>query len=137
MKNVLLACLAVVVLGACANTVKIEPALLPDSPEAIVQRQVDAYNRRDLDAFVATYAANAEAFTFPNTPLGTGHDAWRAIYGPLFRDTPDLNVVISRRIVHGATVIDEEQLTMNGKLLKVVAIYQIESGKIRRVWFIE
>lgn len=105
--------------------------------EAIVQTQVDAYNRRDLEAFLATYAEDAEAFTFPNTPIGAGKKSFRDIYGGLFRETPDLAVVISNRIVQGNFVIDEEQVNAGGKKVKATAIYQVEAGKIRRVWFLE
>ncbi len=32
----------------------------PSDPAAVVQRQFDAYNRKDLDTLLATYAPNAE-----------------------------------------------------------------------------
>jgi len=36
------------------------PLLMP--AEQIVQQQLDAYNRRDIDAWLATYAADAEQY---------------------------------------------------------------------------
>lgn len=105
--------------------------------EALVQRQVDAYNKRDLEAFLDSYADDAEAFNFPARLMGSGKKVFRDIYGELFSQTPDLSVVISKRIVQGRFVIDEEHVTAGGKKIKATAIYQIEPGKIRRVWFIE
>ncbi len=121
---------------AAPATVPAPTAALSDL-EALVQRQVEAYNRRDLEAFLDTYAEDAEAFFFPDRPLGSGKKAFREIYGDLFTKTPDLAAVIRKRIVQGNKVIDEEWVTAGGKSIKAVAIYQVESGRIRRVWFIE
>jgi hypothetical protein len=44
-----------------------------DLPEAVVQRQLDAYNARDLDALLATYASDARQYALPATLLATGH----------------------------------------------------------------
>jgi len=35
---------------------------MPNSPLAVVQAQLDAYNAKDLDALMATYAPNAQQF---------------------------------------------------------------------------
>ena len=35
-------------------------------PATLVQRQLDAYNARDLDAILATYADDAEQFEHPS-----------------------------------------------------------------------
>ena len=42
------------------------------SPAAVVQRQLDAYNARDLDALIATYAADARQYEHPATLLAPG-----------------------------------------------------------------
>jgi hypothetical protein len=34
------------------------------APEAVVQRQLDAYNARDIDALLAIYAADAQMFEY-------------------------------------------------------------------------
>ncbi len=47
-------------------------------PVSVVQRQLDAYNARDIDALMATYAEDTEQFDFPNTPLAIGAVAVRA-----------------------------------------------------------
>ncbi len=45
--------------------------------EVIVQRQVDAYNKRDLEAFLDSYADDAEAFNFPARLMGSGKKVFR------------------------------------------------------------
>jgi hypothetical protein len=36
-------------------------------PAAVVQRQLDAYNAKDIDALMQTYAADAQQFEFPTS----------------------------------------------------------------------
>jgi hypothetical protein len=47
--------------------------LLRKSPEEVVQQQVNAYNARDIDAFLATFAPDAQLHEFPGKPLRTIH----------------------------------------------------------------
>ncbi len=42
------------------------------SPEAVVQRQLDAFNARDIDALMATYADDIELFEHPAKLLAAG-----------------------------------------------------------------
>ena len=48
------------------------------SPEAVVQRQLDAYNAKDLDAWLSTYAEDAKQFELGGGLLAQGHVAIRA-----------------------------------------------------------
>ena len=112
----------------------IDNTCLP-SPETVVQTQLDAYNARDLDAFLATYAAEAEILGFPATLHNKGHDAMRNRYALRFADT-QLHAKLVKRIVMGTTVIDHElvQVTLPEGLgtMEVIVIYEIENGKIAR-----
>jgi hypothetical protein len=110
----------------------------PRSPaERVVQAQVEAYNRHDLDAFLDCYAPEVAIYQFPDKRLFAGRDAMREQYGRLFRRAPDVNVKITQRIVKGDTVIDHESGSANGRRFTAVAIYRVADGKIVGVWFIE
>ncbi|MNL71937.1 hypothetical protein D3C87_1971700 [compost metagenome] len=53
--------------------------MTPDaSPEAVVQRQLAAYNAKDLDAWLATYAEDAKQFELAGKLLAAGHAELRA-----------------------------------------------------------
>lgn len=106
------------------------------SPEIIVQKQLDAYNARDIEAFLATYSDDVKVYNFPNTPRYEGKDKMRESYGDFFKTTPDLHCEIKNRIVIGNKVVDEEYLTMNGRNFSAVAIYEVENGKIAKVTFV-
>jgi imidazolonepropionase-like amidohydrolase len=114
--------------------------LLPATPADIVQRQVNAYNARDIDAFLATYSADAKLYSLPEKLLTSGQDAMRKGYAKLFDASPYLHVRIARRMVLGNRVIDEEEVQgvgPAGKTMHAAAIYEVEQGKIARVWFVD
>ncbi|WP_298758579.1 nuclear transport factor 2 family protein [uncultured Psychroserpens sp.] len=105
--------------------------------EAIVQRNLEAYNARDIDAFMADYADDIKLYNYPNTLSTEGKEAMRKGYKDWFDRVPDLRAFIKKRIVIGNKVIDEEQVTANGKVFNAVAIYEVENGKIVKVTFIQ
>lgn len=109
------------------------------SPEAIVQAQIEAYNARDIDAFMATYAEDAQLFEHPGKLLAAGSAQLRERYAARFKD-PNLHGVIVKRIVMGNVVVDHERVTRTfpegSGVLDAVAIYEVENGKIAKVWLI-
>ncbi len=77
----------------------------------LIDRQIAAYNRRDLDGFMACYAAEARIVQPDGSYLANGHVEIRARYGELFDQSPDLHARIRTRIEAGSFVIDEEVVT--------------------------
>jgi hypothetical protein len=93
--------------------------------EAIVQRNLDAYNARNIDAFMKDYADDVTLYAYPNTLQTEGKYAMRKSYKDWFDRTTDLSALVKKRIVIGNKVIDEEQVTANGEVFNAVAIYEI------------
>lgn len=110
--------------------------VVEQSPAAVVQNQLDAYNARDIDAFLNTYSDDVQVYNFPNELNYTGKDEMRDNYTSFFDSTADLNCEIKNRIVIGNKVIDKELVTANGSTFSAVAIYEVENGKIAKVTFI-
>lgn len=112
--------------------------LLQDSPEVLAQRQLNAYNARDIEAFVEPYSDSVEIYNFPNEFRYKGKDRMREGYGSMFERTPELHCELKNRIVMGNTVIDQERVTgfADGAVIEAIAIYKIENGKIARVYFV-
>lgn len=107
--------------------------------EEIVARQLDAYNARDIDAFMACWAGNAQMLAHPDTLLAGGRDDIRARHVARFQE-PDLHAELLGRQVLGDKVVDRERVTRNfpqgrGEI-EVVAIYEVLGGLITRAWFI-
>ena len=110
----------------------------PRSPaERVVQAQVEAYNRHDIEAFLKTYSAEVKVFDFPDKLRFSGLEAMRERYGKLFKSEPAPTVKIAKRIVQGDHVIDHEEVSRGAeRQLTAVAIYRVEGGKITAVWFL-
>ncbi|MCV2356795.1 nuclear transport factor 2 family protein [Paucibacter sp. B2R-40] len=105
---------------------------------AIVQAQLDAYNARDIDAWLATYARDAKQYGYPGVLLASGRAEIRARMVERFKE-PNLHARLLGRTVletaGGATVIDHETITRTfpegpGEI-DMVAIYEVVDGLIR------
>lgn len=112
--------------------------LLQDTPEALAQRQLNAYNARNLEAFLEPYSDSVELYNFPNDMWAKGKARMREVYGGMFERTPELHCELKNRMVLGNTVIDEERVTgfPNGRVIEAIAIYKVEEGRIARVYFV-
>ncbi|MGV6831591.1 MAG: nuclear transport factor 2 family protein [bacterium] len=108
-----------------------------ESVEGIVQKQLDAYNSRDIDAFMATYSNDIKLYNYPNELRTEGKEAMRKSYQSWFDSATDLNAKVEKRIVIGNKVIDEENVTARGQQFHAVAIYEVENGLITKVTFIQ
>ncbi|MCL2874594.1 MAG: nuclear transport factor 2 family protein [Defluviitaleaceae bacterium] len=107
--------------------------------ENIVQKQLDFYNNHDLEGFLSTYHNDTKIYNLgeENTLIMDGKEVMREKYAVRL-STPGLLSVVDKRIVVGNTVIDHEVVTMEGlnEPLKVAAIYEVEDGLIKTVWFV-
>ena len=106
-------------------------------PADMAQRQLDAYNAHDLEAFAACYHEDVEVRDFPAQTLRIqGRAELRARYGPLFEKHPELHAELVQRSEQGAVVVDKERVTgMGSEVVFALAIYEVEGDLIRRVWF--
>ncbi|WP_442266770.1 nuclear transport factor 2 family protein [Tenacibaculum sp. ZS6-P6] len=107
-----------------------------ESPRHIVQKQLEAYNNRNLKNFLATFSEDVKVYTYLDKLNYQGKKKMELVYGPMFNSVKDLNCKILNRIIKGNKVIDEEQITINGKSFKTVAIYEVNNGKITTVRFL-
>ena len=127
----------IVLLCACTVSVVRTPPAAPVSPEEkVVQAQVDAFNRGDIDGFMAAYAPGAIHWEFPDDTVFAGAARIRQHYGELFAEVPDVHAEVRKRIVKGRFVIDDEFVTglpADDPHVTVV-IYEVVDGRILNVW---
>lgn len=108
------------------------------SPEELAQQQLDAYNARDIDAFLAPYSDSIAIYQFPDQLQSKGKTAMHQNYASMFEQLPLLHCQLLNRIVEGNTVIDHELVTINEeRTIRAIAIYKIKNGKIAEVYFIQ
>jgi putative hydrolase of HD superfamily len=107
-------------------------------PTTPVARQLEAYNARDIDGFMACWAADCDYYAFPDTLLAHGAEAVRARHVERFRE-PDLFGRLDARVAMGNLVVDRETVTRNFPEgvgdVDVLAIYEVDGPLIRRAWF--
>lgn len=108
-----------------------------DAVEGPVQRQLDAYNARDLEPFVAEYSDDVVVFRPPaSEPVIAGKSAFAEHYAKNRFNLPELHATVLNRIVSGSIVVDHEQVTgLPGGPREAVAVYQVKDGRIAAVWF--
>jgi hypothetical protein len=108
------------------------------SVEDPVAAQLDAYNARDIEAFMAPWAEDCLYYAFPDHLLATGAAEIRARHVVRFRE-PNLHGTLLNRVSVGSIVVDHETVTRDfpegpGKV-DVIAIYDVKDGKIVKAWF--
>jgi len=103
----------------------------------LIQRQLDAYNNQNIDAFLACYAEDAVLSGLNGDITHRGLAAIRKRHEDLFYEFPKNHARLVNRIDLGTTVIDHEQVERSpgGDKFEVAAIYTIKAGKIARVDF--
>ena len=107
------------------------------NPEDPVQRQLDAYNDRHLERFIAEYADDVQVFRPPAAePVLQGKAALAAHYAAHRFNLPALHATVLNRIVSGSTVVDHEHIVGLGpEPVSAVAVYRVDGGRITTVWF--
>ena len=106
----------------------------------LVQRQLEAYNAQDLEAFLATYADDAVIMSRATGQiLLQGKQAIRDRYGKIFQQYPKNHARIAERRTEGNNVVmDHEIVTGRGPEKPDPwdvgwVRYEVEGGLIRRV----
>ncbi|MDU0200800.1 nuclear transport factor 2 family protein [Paenibacillus sp. MAH-36] len=105
---------------------------------SVVERQLQAYNDKNIDLFMSCYSEDVKIYDFPDTLTMEGQVAMRARYEKLFETFPNMFATVDKRIHHGKYVIDHEQITgrLEGAILEAVAMYEIKDDMIIKVWFL-
>lgn len=121
-----------------------EPTATPEpggsvlEPAEVVDAQLKAFNRHDLETFLATFAPDATLSDQPEPVRASGLVEIRRIYGPRFADNPSMKVAVSSRIVQGRFVVDSETVSgfPDGSSVTEIVIYEVAGAKIAKVWVI-
>ena len=103
----------------------------------IVQKQLDAYNARDIDTFMALWSDDAQLFAHPATLLPNGAAEIRERHIARFAEANLFGKLICRMAV-GDMVVDREVVTRSfpegpGRV-DVIMIYQVAGAKIVKAW---
>lgn len=105
------------------------------TPLAVVQAHLHAYNARDLDALLATFAE--DAVFAAGDQLVVGQRGLRLLFADAFAVPADAQMRLHRAVVEGDTVACElaERITVSGAdhELDVAAFYTVREDLLTRV----
>ena len=109
----------------------------PSHAEAVVQRQLLAYNRRDLDAFTREFTDDVLIYRMPKSePSLSGKAALTAYYRDNRFNAPDLHAELVSRMVVGNKVVDHERITgLSDGVTELIAVYETTAAGISKAWF--
>jgi hypothetical protein len=107
-------------------------------PAAFAQRQLDAYNDRDLERFIREYTDDVVAYRLTGAqPFVSGKAAFAEHYRKNRFTLPDLHAELVSRMVFGNKVIDQERVFgVEPEPMEVAAIYEVTPSGISKVWFV-
>lgn len=109
-----------------------------ESPADLIQRQLDAYNAKDVSAWLSTYAPDAEQFSLHGERLAHGHDQMRTRIMLRFAE-PDLHAKLISRTVMENIVVDHEIITRNFEqgigTVEMLCVYEVQGGLIQKATF--
>lgn len=120
-----------------AGEILMVDSILHETPEAIVQRQLNAYNARNINAFMDTYADDIELYDFPSTLIAKGKKSMRKEYEDMFKQVANLYCQIENRIILGNKIIDKEIVRVANQTIRGAVVYEVEKGKIKKVTFMK
>ena len=105
----------------------------------VVQKQLEAYNARDIDAFLATFSDDIVFFNFPKEETFKGITQLREVFGNLFKNSPDLYCYIKDVIATDDMVIVHEKVRFrkNQVMQDYIAMYKVSNGKITELYFLD
>ena len=105
--------------------------------EAVVQRNMDAYNAHDAKTLSETFTPDAQFVQHPGTLIYDGRDAIYKGYSEVFRRNGKAHVQLVHRSLLGNRIVDEQEYTGLGKVpIRGLVIYEIHNGLIQMIWAI-
>jgi hypothetical protein len=125
----------ILICAAAGSAFGLSPAV--NLVEAVVARQLDAYNRQDIEAFVACFAPDVRIERDGSAEVQVGRDGMRQRYGDMFKRFPHNRATVLKRIVVGQHAVDEELVEgRDGRPFRTIAVYTVKDALITHVRFL-
>jgi hypothetical protein len=110
------------------------------TPEQLVQSNLEAYNQRDIIAFMSYFSDNIAVYGWDEGKKMEGKSEVEKFYKDLFDNSPKLHSTIVKRIVLGNKVIDHENIIGRRGSdipIEMVLVYEVKDEKIFKITVIK
>ena len=106
------------------------------TPLELAQRQLDAYNARDSERFLANFSENVKLYRMPAPePALVGKKQFGEFYASQRFNRPALYAELVSRTVLGNKVFDRERVWgVGGQPIEMVVVFEVHEGLIQTVW---
>ena len=105
---------------------------------AAVQRQTDAYNAHDAQAYAACFSVDVQFIRHPGIAQMQGRDEVYKTFAAFFRSHKDVKMrVLYRAQLGPATVVEHQEVDGIDKTpIASMVIYNVKDGLIQAAWFV-
>jgi imidazolonepropionase-like amidohydrolase len=112
--------------------------LTSETPEMLVQRQWNAFNAKNAQAFLACFDPGIKVYHFPGSVLYKGITELKKNYASQLQNTSTTHCEVKQRIVLKDTVIDKVLMKEQGKVTREqVLVYKISHDKITGLYLVD
>ena len=110
----------------------------PDGIQAIVQRQTDAYNAHDAQAYAACFTPDIQFIRHPGIAQLQGREEIYKTFAIFFRDHKNAKMRVLYRAQLGPTTVVEHQEVdgIDKAPVPSMVIYSVRGGLIQAAWFV-
>ena len=112
------------------------PASEVDTPERVVEGQLAARNRADLEALLSFFAPDAKVFEGERLTV-SGREELRRHFAAHLARSPGLSARVTSRMIQGSYVVEQEEFE-GGRhgAERAMVVYEVGGGRIVRVWIL-
>ncbi|MFZ4773110.1 MAG: hypothetical protein ACOYK9_03880 [Chlamydiia bacterium] len=106
--------------------------------EEVVQRQLIAYNEQNYEEFASCYLEDIISYHLETSLIDLEMSGSKFFdhYREKFTNNPNLHCRVTNRMVHKNLIVDHEILSgYNNRNFTDLVIYQVDDGKISKMWF--
>lgn len=102
----------------------------------VVQRQLEAYNERDIDKFMLTFSDSIKVYKMPTLePSIVGKEAVAEFYLTKRFNHVGLRAELISRTALGNKIFDRERVWgVNEEPIEMVAVFEVKDGLIETIW---
>jgi hypothetical protein len=103
----------------------------------IIEKQVTAYNNKDIDAFLGCFTREIKIYNFPKTIMMDGIHELEDFFSKRFSQTTPLKCEVVNRIKVKNTIIDHEIVSGIAEIpMEFVVMYGFYEDKISEVYYL-